>query len=329
MVFKLFLNFLILQCLLSDFSWGYSLTKVLICGVCKNIEPFVQNTINNIEDLGSNFDDYHVVIYENNSIDNTKPFLTEWSQNNHRVTIISENLTEDQLSEGVLCFTWNNLPSRMELIAKARNKVLEVIREPRFDDYGFVVMADLDFQSMWPIDEVVKTLLSEGNGKWDCVSANGILPDGIYYDRYALRNSEFPFGPELLGDVWWEEIPRTPLKFSSTNWVPVFSAFGGLAIYKRRSILSSVYEGHVTEEFRTDCQNILASLPASQRLKYLKLHGVKPTSVRELLNIPIIFQLNSGYYEYPVCCEHVIFHASMRKHGFGKIFINPQMILRY
>ena len=45
--------------------------KVLVCGVCLNIEPSAPNAIKNIEALGKCFKDHRVFIYENNSTDNT------------------------------------------------------------------------------------------------------------------------------------------------------------------------------------------------------------------------------------------------------------------
>lgn len=302
--------------------------KVLICGVCKNVEPFLQNDVQNIEELGNHFENYYAVICENNSNDRTSSILANWAKLNDHVMIISEYLSQEQLMDGALCHDWQGNPSRMELIARARNRVLEVIKRPQFDDFDFVIMADLDFSCRWPINEIVNTIQNRGHEDWDCVTANG-MQRGIYYDRYAFRDHNFPFGPELLGEPWWQNLERTPYQFHGDQWVPVYSAFGGLAIYKRKSILQSSYDGHVTDDQKLMVKSILISLGGNhpEVQKYLNLIGHDGSTSLE--NIPIVFQLNSGYYHFPTCCEHVTLHASMFLHGYNRIFINPQMMMSY
>ena len=54
--------------------------KILICGVCRNVEPACEITIENMELLGTFFADYHVIIYENNSTDKTSRIFAEWAK---------------------------------------------------------------------------------------------------------------------------------------------------------------------------------------------------------------------------------------------------------
>lgn len=91
--------------------------KVLICGVCRDVEKAVLNSVNNIEELGSKFSDYAVIIYENNSKDHTADLFAIWAEKNPKVTFISEKLIEKHLPQ-----------SRPERIARARNIVLSCKR---------------------------------------------------------------------------------------------------------------------------------------------------------------------------------------------------------
>lgn len=302
--------------------------KVLICGTCKNVEPFLQNDFQNIEALGNHFEDYFAVISENNSSDNTPSILKNWAKNNSRAMVISEHLTRDQLLEGALCFDKDENPSRMENIARARNRLLEVVRQSQFDDYDFVIMADLDFRHGWPINEIVRTIRDKGDQDWDCVTANGISGRS-YYDRYAFRDNSFPFGPELLGEPWWQNLGRTPIQFQGDKWVPVYSAFGGLAIYKRNSLIESSYYGYVTDDLTEVVKTCLISLGKNHPEVQKYLRTISYDSSLPLEDAPIIFQCNSGYHNFPTCCEHVTLHASMILRGHGKIFINPEMVMMY
>ena len=300
--------------------------KVLICGVCKDIARSVPNTIKNIERLGGKFNDYTVIIYENNSQDATATLLKQWAEKNNKVILISEVLTQSQLLEGVRCHDFRGAPSRMERIAYARNRLLAIAREARFDDFEYLIMVDLDFNKPWSIKAIVDTI--EGGKDWDCVTANGIVSNGNYYDFYAFRNADFPFGPELLGESWWFEIGPRPFRLKGDALIPVYSAFGGLAIYKRKSIINFSYYGYVTDDLKTYYETILSSISVSHPhiQKYLRMNDI---DVSFFPAIHIQFCNNSGYYNYPVCCEHVTLHASMRRHGFEKIYINPKIRMRY
>lgn len=318
-LFSAFNHFLLLVFSLASFNLfaknNSQIEKVLICGVCKNIGPAVFNTIKNIELLGNQFADYSVIIYENNSSDKTSFVLSQWAKINKKVTFISEKIPAHKLA-----------PTRIENISNARNIVLSLARDPKFFEYKYLIWADLDFEKPWPINEIVKTI--ESPVEWDCVSANGIR-NRSYYDRYAFRNETYPFGPELLGDdYFWPELWKSWFSISDAdNWIPVFSAFGGLAIYKTQSILNFYYSAHPTEDLKNYYQQILhsISLTNSHLQRYLSLMNM---NINDLSHVPIEFQLddqnNSG-----VCCEHLPIHASMALHGYGKFYINPKMIMHY
>jgi len=301
--------------------------KVLICGVGRNIQHALSYDIQNMEALGAYFDDYAIIIYENNSLDNTQAILAEWAQRNSQVTLVSEILNENQLP-----------PSRTEKIARARNRILSLARDPKFKDFKYLIMVDLDFHFIWPYEEILKSI--ESPFEWDCICANGIESDGIYYDRFAYRDQKAPFGPELLGDLYWKD-QRLSSPFSligSTEWIPVYSAFGGLAIFKTESVLKFSYSGIVTQDLKKYYQKILLEVsqfdPTFQLDRYLLLQAHQLIHPVDISKVPILFQQHSRW-ESPnhrarniVCCEHIPLLASMALNGFGKIFINPQLVLR-
>jgi hypothetical protein len=293
--------------------------KILICGVCLNIESSAPNTIKNIEALGKCFKDNRVFIYENNSTDNTAKILAQWASENKKVTFLSETLPNDLLS--TMC--------RTEKIARARNIVLDLVRQINYQDYKYLIMVDLDFQTDWPIDEIINTI--ESPIKWDCVSANGLDGD-VYCDRYAYRGLDYPFGPELLGEVFWYDLGATWFSLKDKKWIPTYSAFGGLAIYKTLAIINSSYSGIVNSDLEVFYKKILAKLPQNNihRQKYLGLIGMPCDS--NMKTIPIKFQYNTpshGPSHYISCCEHTPLHASMARQGFNKFYINPKMFMRY
>lgn len=296
--------------------------KALICGVCRNIEAAVPNTISQIELLGEKFDDYAVIIYENNSADKTAELLYRWAATNPRVVFESEMLSERKLSD-----------RREERIARARNIVLEIAKREEYDDFDYLIMVDLDFITPWPVDEIVAT--TQLSGEWDCISANGVFRNGtLYWDRYAFRDREYPFGPELLGSGWWKGLKNSWFGIDSDELKPVFSAFGGLAVYKRSTIIRFSYSGTATKELQKYYEMILGLLdPTNQDvLGYLKINKLK--SFKEACEKPIVLRSRNpsgrrSEFKHIVCCEHVTLHAAMALEGYDKLFINPRLVMDY
>src|SRR5277367_6816830 len=71
--------------------------RVLICGVCRNVESRLESTRIIMESIGNLFDDYRILIYENNSTDRTADILHSWANANSKVWLKTEILTKKEL----------------------------------------------------------------------------------------------------------------------------------------------------------------------------------------------------------------------------------------
>ncbi|BDC34788.1 hypothetical protein Noda2021_07460 [Candidatus Dependentiae bacterium Noda2021] len=299
--------------------------KVLILGVGKNIAHCLTTMIAKIETLGNCFSDYRVFIYENNSTDATADILEQWTLNNAKVTVISEYVSGDELHKRTQGHALRDqAPCRMELIAYARNQVLMQAMDSAYDDYSLVVMTDLDFQRGWQVDDIIASL--NVTDQWDGIAANGLNGDHYHYDRYAFRDDQFPLGPELIGEEFWRIRLEQPIYFlPGTPLRKVYSAFGGVAIYKRESLRDCYYTGFVTQDLEWLMQEIINNKMSTDHQFYQCYRnaiGNRPAP------LPIIFIPNCGY-DSPVVCEHSTLHASMIKKGHDKLFVNPNLICRY
>lgn len=323
--------------------------KIVICGVCKNVASRLPQTIKIIEHIGNLFTDYRVLVYENNSTDNTVSILTRWSHNNRRVKIITENVSHQVLQNEIINISEEYKSFFIpELIARARNIVLNKAMSSQYVKYPYIIWIDMDFIIPPTYKGIVEVFRSQK--KWDAVVAYGIAPNGCFWDWFALRDKIEPLGPELLGNDWYVPKQRS---FSSTDeWYPVYSAFGGCGIYKKSSIIGCTYSAVVTSSLEKINQQIiaqekennhpiimkyLADLKKISRYQYIespqpKLPKIMDSSVGILLQKTpnsLIWKMNSFTYQYPAVCEHVTFHASMIIQGHGKIFINPRMVFTY
>lgn len=318
--------------------------KVLICGVGRNVEQAVPNTIASAEKLGSQFLDYRVIIYENNSKDKTKELFQKWAQDNPRVIFSCEHVRQKALASQLSM----KKVSRTEAIARARNKVLDIAMRDTYSDFKYVVWVDIDFLTPWDVSNIVDTILHPEQ-EWDAVLANGA------YDLFALRTPMFPIGFELIGMYYWDHLDEIRSRFNLDKegpWVPVYSAFGGVGIYKRDAIKSCRYSGVVTKDLEhmmllwlkdAETKEEICFMQEYQRLlKTTEIMDLKDSYFAKRKSHPaevIGLRLHNEYglgkivwfsctrhFTLPSTCEHIPFHASMARKGHGKIFINPRLI---
>lgn len=173
--------------------------KVIICGVVKNVELVIDKNIKYAIETGNLFEKFKIVIYENNSTDNTKDLLHSYD-NNKNIKIICENIENFDKKQNNKIWTYTEVtgsdhPCRIEHICNARNKLLEEINKPEYDEYTHVIVIDFDSNG-WDIKGILNSFMIED--KWDAIFANS----SEYYDYYALRLPIFPFGPEIIGEFF-------------------------------------------------------------------------------------------------------------------------------
>jgi len=194
------------------------------------------------------------------------------------------------------CVNWQHgNPYRPEVISLARNSVLECALSSFENDY--VLMMDMDFVLEPDYDGIAECFT---RNDWDAVFANGIDPEGRFWDWFALRDERFPFGVETMGDEWYKL--QRPHHFLKDEWHPVYSAFGGFGIYRREALDGCRYSATLTPSVRALNESL------GHRGPYTTHQGVGPD---------------------PSICEHVGLHADMISRGRNRLFINPRMVFRY
>lgn len=324
--------------------------KALICGVCRSIEKVFPTTVMQMEKMGLLFDDFRILIYENNSKDRTKELLYAWAKKNPKVWFKTETLTRVDQSNLTVNSIFGFGSTRVEKIARARNIVLQKALSKEYDDFDYIIWYDMDFQEPFAMDGMIEVIQSEK--EWDAVFANGLIDsDKRYWDKYAFRNEAFLFGPELLGSIFWEEMPLFNYHFDEEGpWIPVFSAFSGLGIYKREALKGCRYSPFVDDQLETFYLQLLEEgelkgwegihtlSKAKEKIKtVVYVDGPSKNLPRRSNTIGfmkdqksrLIWHLANDQERYPVVCEHVYLHALMTLNGHSKFFINPRLKLIY
>jgi len=298
--------------------------KVLICGVVKNCNYQIDKNIQLALKTSKLFNKSKIIIYENNSTDNTKHKLNDYAINpefNDKIKIISEDLDLNDRSQ---CAIWayteitgSDHPCRIESIGKARNKVVDEFNKPEYNDYEYVIWIDLDSNG-WEINGIIDSFIR--NEEWDVLFGNNI---DLYYDYYALRYKEQPLGPEIIGEHFWDIMKHVHFA-QNESLIPVYSAFNGIGIYKKELFKKFRYDFLVNNEVKQVYRKLVENVDSNETRQIIENKCNKfPNGYKDEYT-SIFWKSNSGY-DMPVICEHVALNFAIYNHGY-KLFINPRMI---
>ena len=214
--------------------------QVLVTGLVRDCGSRLEKDITTICRALSRFKSVHWLVVESDSSDNSVEELEKLRRSVANFRFISlGNLRE-------------KMPLRAERLAHCRNMCLDEIRATaQYREINYIVVADLDGINSELTREAVDSCWSRRD--WDVCTAN---QRGAYYDTWALRHSKWN-----AGDCWAQArflrqygISRFCATYAAvyslmiqvpgdSDWIEVISAFGGFAIYRKDTILSSRYQG--------------------------------------------------------------------------------------
>ena len=305
----------------------------LFCGaVTRNLEKSFPNFKQFMYSLFGELTDLQLFIYENNSTDNTKKLLEDWATLDKRVHVKCEVFSKEFLLEQGYARAYDNIPCRMESISTARNKLVEWMESfgMGVGEDDLTIFIDPDIPTVFNVDCLASLCRSFPQGA-HAFFANGLSGNMKYYDAYAYRDTQHPFGAELLGEEIFDFKYKSVIKqipFDAQP-IPVLSAFGGLGIYKSICIRGLRYSATPTQDLHTLNLRIMKENPDHLYVKKIK---EKPTTHIQGASQGIylfdkeLFYRNCSGYNFPVICEHVPFHAAMIARGYDKLFILPPLI---
>lgn len=270
-----------------------------ICGPVKNCGPYLQKVLDNMEKIGSIFDDYQIIIYYDNSNDDTLSILKEY-----------------QVKNSKLLFYVNNKPVspfRTHNLAIARNFCLNFVRENRAK-FPFFIMMDCDDVNCKEINtDILKKYLYRDD--WDGLSFN-TAPK--YYDIWALSIYPYCFSYNHFENnvkqynIIQDFIDRVLKKALQKNQlVQCISSFNGFSIYRTNKFLNTYYDGRVRLDIIHQKNLNIHKKVANSNLVYKKYY--KPDGT---VNV-------DGSYED---CEHRAFHIQAIQNSYAKIMISPEIL---
>lgn len=201
--------------------------KCCICGTVKNCGPFLEKVFKNIENISKIFEDYKIIIYYDNSNDDSLEILQHYSHLYADKLIL--HIGSEPLSE-----------YRVYNIANARNKCLDTIRS-QFIDYEYFIMIDCDNVCASPVKLEYILYYLNINTDWDALTFN----KKPYYDLWALSKYPYSFscmhfkhGPQILENFIENIMENAPSK----TLITCLSAFNGFSIYRTNKFIDCFYD---------------------------------------------------------------------------------------
>ncbi len=205
-------------------------SSIAICGLARNCAYKLSANIKFIDELRTCFKFLQVVVVENNSHDNTRAILDNWSVSYSNLVILDgESRLADSISDNNVNPYYSY--KRISYLASLRNQYLNHIKSDGHA-YDYILVLDFDVDKI-SLPGVLNSFEQRDN--WDVACAYGYsisprLQERIH-DTYAMvlfgeENNPQQERPikQLQQDVRLNKISGSLLR--------VYSAFGGLSIYK-------------------------------------------------------------------------------------------------
>lgn len=239
---------------IADGAFTLQQSKIVVSILARNVSKILEKNLNDLIRLLEEAKDYRIIIYENDSVDDTVEILNNFASKNEKIIVTTEKHNRKHY-EAVKDL------ERTTNLSQYRNKNLSIIAD-NYRDFDYVIVLDIDFEEFYPtslihslgvistsgcnalcgFSYVIKTIKYQGNTYYKLWN----------YDSWAFRKNHWIDAESSL---------RTEHNtFSSlwyNYWIPPLgsdpiicnSGFGGMAIYKTLEYIQGVYDG-------SDCEHV-------------------------------------------------------------------------
>ncbi|GHT56204.1 hypothetical protein FACS1894109_04460 [Spirochaetia bacterium] len=217
-------------------------------------EP-LKRSIPKIERLRSFFSNSTVVVVENDSIDDTKKVLQQWTETASDVIILSRDVYEDTTpKKSAKLINPASSAVRIEKMCRFRNIYMDYLHNRAGTSeqvlFDFIIVIDIDVEEL--SEDTILDAVTSAPDDWVALFSNGvkyIAPFGRkircrYYDdsAYIPFTEDAAVCMELTVDEMKLNRDALSKEMKKSAFVKCLSAFGGIGIYRYQYIRDTHYK---------------------------------------------------------------------------------------
>ena len=307
---------------------NYSNLKTAVIGITKNNGDCISRGIKNMIKISELFKDSIVYIYENDSTDNTLNILADWKSNYENKFYFSSEKNVKQYGY------------HTQNIAQARQKALNWVRS-YYKDFDLLIIIDPDLFYDINLTGIIDSL--NNIDKWDVCFANGIYNmKGMSWDAFAMRledqNIPWQGNKNYFTNLHRKENWGTGRIIK--EWTEVYSAFGGIGIYKANVLKNINYNVNSIDcehvPFHNKIRESLRFYPINDNVSegdiiaYIKNNNYQLVRIKKIhkddypnLYYTIVIKSSRNTYEKQTTKDYLF------TFNRPKLMINPNMIRIY
>lgn len=221
--------------------------NIVIAGLARDCSINLQKNIPRIEELRNQFSWSHVVVVENDSLDDTKLVLDNWKNTSKGVTIISENFGSLTIPEKSAEITSPGTSYyRIDKMSFYRNIYMNFIDsiEEKID-YLIIIDLDIEFFSVnGVLNSIIKSPKNFGGIFANGVTTNNFLGINLklYFDIFAVYEYPLKSSFSYTFDSLEKTFKTINYNVKKHDFYSVISAFSGIAIYKFNAVRNLKYK---------------------------------------------------------------------------------------
>lgn len=237
--------------------------KIVICALARNISSVFNKTYKKLEFIGKQFNNYKIVIFENDSSDNSRSLIRGWTTRNNNVILLDcchmnscnchlkkkEGYSLGQLSQ-----------KRISNMAMYREVYLDYVKK-NYNHYDYMLVMDFDLDGNTNIEGLFYNLSYPG---WDAIFINGqVSIPGTFgqilapYDAMAYVSIKDDYEHNISLFKLIRNYIEMKYYTHNNKMMPVKSAFNGYGLYKIKSIMNTSYLGNLQCEHLNLAQDMI------------------------------------------------------------------------
>lgn len=252
---------------MTDYGFQEAKNRTLVIAtMLRDAEKNISQIIVRAEKVGGMFQDYRIIVVENDSDDNTRSELLNWRKRNPRVIVLGcgVNSREKCSIQSATVKTEGHSVNRrrIEKMTKLRNIYLDYIKK-NLSHFDFLAVWDLDIIGSVYIDGVANTVAQfthpvHGVKDAEAMCAYGIYRWGVlelYYDTYAHldEGDDFHIDQKPIHDV------KKGLGVKYQRGIApqeVVSCFSGFTMYKINALQNPQVYYDMTPPGNIECEHV-------------------------------------------------------------------------